>query len=132
MPPIAAPFVFFLATAAPDSTPSIAGDWTNPSRSVTVKIAPCGSGMCGTVIEASDKAKADAAKGGTKQLIGTVLLSNLSSDSKGLWRGTIFVPDMKVRSKAKLKRDGSNRLKVSGCGPGGMVCKSQEWTRAAN
>jgi uncharacterized protein (DUF2147 family) len=129
---IATSMVIAVAAVAAGPNASIAGNWTNPSGSVTVEIGPCKSGMCGTVIRASDKAKADAAKGGTEHLVGTVLLSNLSSDSKGLWRGANFVPDMNVRSKAKLKRNGSNRLKVSGCGPGGMVCKAQEWTRAAD
>lgn len=42
------------------------GVWRNAADSVHLKVAPCGRGMCGTVIWASDKAKEDvAARGGT-------------------------------------------------------------------
>jgi uncharacterized protein (DUF2147 family) len=124
--------LFAVAAAREAPAQSIDGNWVNPSGSVTVTIAPCGSAMCGTVIKASEKAKADAKKGGTNELIGTILLSGLTPDKKGHWKGKIFVPDMNLRSKAKLVLAGADTLKVSGCGPTGFVCKAQKWKRVPN
>ena len=81
-------------------------------------------------MEASDKAKADARKGGTTELIGTVLLSHFKSTGTGKWSGKLFVPDMNIRTKARLQQTSADQLKVSGCGPTGLVCQSQLWTRA--
>jgi uncharacterized protein (DUF2147 family) len=49
------------------------GVWKNPQDSVHVRAQPCGSRMCGVVVWASDKAKADARRGGTNDLVGLIL-----------------------------------------------------------
>lgn len=120
------------AALAQTTAAGIEGHWTNPSGSVTILVAPCGHAFCGTVTAASAKAKADSAKGGTKQLVGTELLTNFAPNAKGQWSGTIFVPDVPIHAKAKLEETGANQLKVTGCSPSGLICKSQVWARAAH
>jgi uncharacterized protein (DUF2147 family) len=107
----------------------IEGTWTNPTRSVTVKIGPCGDAWCGTVIAASDKAKADAAKGGTPNLVGTQLLTGFTDTGKGQWKGRLFVPDINFRSHATISAASATSLKVRGCALRGVGCKSQLWSR---
>ena len=68
--------------AAPDSTPPT-GRWKNPSGSVIVAIDVCGTGYCGTVDWASDKAKADARRGGTEALVGTQLMTGFTPAGSG-------------------------------------------------
>ena len=70
------------------------GVWRNPSNSVHVRAEPCGARMCGVVVWASDKAKADAARGGTPQLIGARLFRDFRQEKPGVWRGRVFVPDI--------------------------------------
>lgn len=108
---------------------AIEGRWTNPSGSVTVAIAPCGGFWCGTVVAASDKAKADAAKGGTPTLVGTRLMTDFTAAGDGQWRGRLFVPDLNFRARASLTLEGPATLKVRGCSVRGLLCKSQRWTR---
>ena len=119
-----------VATAATEAN-SIEGSWTNPSTSVTVTIAPCGDAMCGRVTAASDKAKADARKAGTDPLVDVELMSEFKSSGAGRWKGRLFVPDLKRRSKAEFRMIGSDQLKVTGCAVGRLLCKSQLWTRVA-
>ena len=114
-----------LLAAAP-----IEGKWTNPANSVTIAIGPCGEALCGTVVWASDKAKADAARGGTAELVGATLLSGFSPAGKGKWRGRLFVPDMNKRVRADLSLTSAASLKVRGCLVGKAVCRSQTWSRA--
>jgi uncharacterized protein (DUF2147 family) len=114
----------------PGAPSPIEGRWTNPSNSVTIEISPCGTAWCGTVVAASDQAKADAARGGTKQLVGAQLLSGFAMRGKG-WRGKLFVPDMNKRFSAQLQLIGQNSLKVRGCAVGGAICKSQLWSRVS-
>ena len=47
--------------------------WRNPSNSVHVRVYQCGKSRCGTVVWANAKDKADSARGGTANLVGTQL-----------------------------------------------------------
>ena len=119
-----------LMLAAQEAAAPIEGRWKNPSGRVTVEIAACGEAICGTVISASDSAKADARRGGTETLVGTQLMTGFKPAGPGKWRGRLFIPDMNHRSKAELRMLGPSQLKVTGCMVGRMICKSQLWTRA--
>lgn len=49
--------------------------------SVHVEVQRCGSGMCGTVIWANEKAIADAKRGGTDNLMGLQLFRDFSMET---------------------------------------------------
>lgn len=119
-----------LASPALAASP-IEGNWTNPHHSVTVRIAPCGSRLCGRVVSASSRAKADAAAGGTPRLVGAELMSGLEQTGAGSWHGDIFVPDANRRAEADLRLVDPRTLEIQGCALGGLLCKSQVWTRVA-
>jgi uncharacterized protein (DUF2147 family) len=108
----------------------IKGRWKNPSGRVTVAIETCGENYCGTVISATESARADARRGGTRNLVGTRLFSGLKLAGPNHWRGRLFVPDLNHRSNADIRLLGPRQLKVTGCMVARMLCKSQYWTRA--
>jgi len=110
--------------------PSIEGRWRSPGGNSIIDIGPCGSALCGTVAWASDKAKEDARKAGTNELVGAQLLTGLQEKRAGRWEGKLFIPDLNKRSTAKLELNEAGQLKVSGCLIGRMLCKSQIWSRA--
>lgn len=119
-----------VALAAP-ATP-LAGQWTSPTHSVTIRIAACGGGAyCGRVTAASAKAKADALKGSGRALIGTQLMRDFRPDGAGGWRGKLYIPDVRQTADATMRMAGRNAIEVKGCGLGGLVCKTQTWTRVA-
>lgn len=123
------PLLAALLTVQPVPTNDVEGHWRNPSGTVVILIASCGNALCGHVQWASDKAKADALDGGTSGLIGKQLLSGFTNKGNGRWRGRLFIPDLNHRSKAEIRLIGADRLKVTGCAIGRMLCKSQLWTR---
>ena len=101
----------------------------NPQDSVHVRIHPCGKGRCGTVVWANDKAKADSARGGTRDLVGTELFREFREVSPKVWKGKVFVPDVnKVFTGTGTIKD-QNTIVARGCLIAGMGCKSQTWTR---
>ena len=101
----------------------------NPSNSVHVRIHPCGKTRCGTVVWANDNAKADSARGGTRNLVGTELFREFSEVSPKVWKGKVFVPDInKVLTGTGTVKD-QNTIVARGCLFAGMGCKSQIWTR---
>ena len=125
------PCLLFAALFAQGTGSVLAGYWTNVSGSVVLMIAPCSNtGLCGTVEWASDKAAADAARGGTTSLIGTEILRGFVPAGENRWKGRLFVPDLNKRSAGEIRLLEADRLRVRGCTLGGLVCKSQVWTRA--
>ena len=101
----------------------------NPSNSVHVRVHPCGKSRCGTVVWANDKAKADSARGGTRNLVGTELFREFTEVSPKVWKGKVFVPDLnKVLTGTGTVKD-QNTIVARGCLLAGMGCKSQTWTR---
>jgi len=85
--------------------------------------------MCGEVVWASDKARADAARGGTETLEGLALFRNFRQNKKGNWGGKVFVPDINKTFTGVITVIDENTLKGSGCLVGRVGCKSQIWTR---
>ncbi len=113
------------ATAAPPIT----GTWRNPAGSVEVAMAPCGARLCGTVVWANDRAKDDAANGGTDRLVGTQLFRGLETDGPGHWSGEVFVPDLGRTVAGTLELVDAGTLEVAGCVVPGLLCQNQTWTR---
>ena len=108
------------------------GVWRNPKDNVRVEIRPCGPAACGTVIWASAKAQAKARAAGTDSLVGTQVLKNLELDERrGVWRGKVFVPELNRNFTGVAEPMDGGRLRAKGCVVGGLLCKSQVWTKIA-
>lgn len=115
--------------AAAQRGPALAGIWRNDSDSVRIRIAPCGPGLCGRVVAASEKAKADAAQGGTDRLIGTELFHDFRREDDGLWYGQVYVPDIDKTFDGTLELVDRDTIVGKGCLFAGFGCKTQSWKR---
>ena len=127
--PILASVLLAATAAAAETPPANYGIWTNPQRSVQIRIQPCGKALCGVVIWANAKAQADARKGGTDMLIGADLFTGFVPAGDMVWRGKVFVPDMGKTFSGTVKRLNPTTLRAEGCLLGRVLCKSQDWTR---
>jgi len=122
----------FLSSAFAQQTAASDSVWQNPSNSVHVRVHACGASRCGTVVWANDKAKADSARGGTPNLVGTELFRDFDEVSPKVWKGKVFVPDLnRVFSGTRTVKD-ANTLVARGCPTGNFGCKSQTWTRVSS
>ncbi|MEP9358897.1 DUF2147 domain-containing protein [Sphingomonas sp. KR3-1] len=120
----------FLLSAAP-LPDGIEGVWANPRGSVHIRYESCGKGaICGTVVWASDKAMADARRGGTDSLIGTQIFRNLYKAGPNSWKGKVFVPDIRKTFSGTVTIEGDKMI-GRGCLVLGVGCKSQTWLRVA-
>lgn len=113
------------AAAAPAAKPHV---YRNPANSVHIRPEPCGANLCGTVVWANGKAKADAARGGTPKLVGLKLFRDFKLVGPDKWQGSVFVPDINKTFSGYITRVNATTLKGTGCLVGKMGCKSQEWT----
>jgi uncharacterized protein (DUF2147 family) len=107
---------------------SYLGTWQNPSGSVRIRASTCGEKVCGTIVFANEKAKADARRGGTDPLIGTQLFEEFVARGPRQWRGRVFVPDMNRRVTGTATLQDENSIRVEGCAAR-VICRNQVWTR---
>lgn len=119
----------FAGTADAQTQPT--GVWRNPKNSVHVRIQPCGRDMCGTVVWASPRAQQRARQAGTPNLVGAQLFRQLQREGGSSWAGRVFVPDLRRTVPGRLRVRGPNAVEASGCVAGGLVCRTQTWTRVS-
>lgn len=114
------------STLRPDP---LIGEWLNSKGTVTVRIQRCGQTSCGFVVSATEKAKQRAREGGTPNLIGTRVLTNLQPAGDAGFKGQVFDPKRNINASATLRLIGPRTLLVTGCVLAGLICKKQRWTR---
>jgi uncharacterized protein (DUF2147 family) len=105
------------------------GLWLNPHNSVAVHTGACGEQLCGWIVWANSEAISDAKDSGVSSLVGTKLLENYTPAGRRVWAGTVYVPDMGRRFASRIEQVSASALRVKGCILGGLICKSQTWTR---
>ena len=80
------------ARAGPDPEPAHGaawtGTWTNMNNTMHVRAGRCGDAMCGTVIWADDKSKADIASRG-RTLVGTQVFREFRQTGPNQWKGKV-------------------------------------------
>ena len=113
------------------SAQDVAGTWLTEGGRSQVRIAPCGQSRCGTIIwtqaDAKDVNNPDPARR-EKSLVGVQMIRDARQSSEG-WTGALYNPlDGKTYS-GRMRLLSANQLELSGCVLGGLICKSQTWTK---
>ena len=129
---ISAALLAAIAFAAPvQAANPIEGVWRNARDSVRIRTYVCGQSVCGQIVQASAKAQADAARGGTRNLLGTQVFREFQATRSGEYKGRVFVPDLNRTFAGTLRIASDGRLVGKGCILGGLICKSTAWTRVS-
>ena len=88
-----------------------------------VRIAPCGSAYCGTIVRTFD------ANGEYKSPnIGKQLVRNMEPAGNGRYEGKVWRPSNNKVYIGKIDLNG-NAMKLAGCVAGGLICAKQNWSR---
>ena len=127
-------FAFAAAAAvggAKAGATSIEGIWQNRNATLEVRIVPCGRHYCGIVVGARGEAVADARLSGTQRLVGTQVLKDYAPAADGLWRGSVFVPELGRHLSSRIRFLDADTVQLSACALGGLICKTKVWHRLA-
>jgi uncharacterized protein (DUF2147 family) len=124
------PALFLAAVnAAPaNAAQPVEGFWRNPIGSAIIRVAPCGNLLCGTVVWASARGRAEVAKN-TSHVVGTTVLTAVKRAAPNRWTARLYIPDDNIHVSARLELESTTDLKLTGCGLVGLICRSQIWTR---
>lgn len=120
---------FAIVSAPAGAGEPIEGVWKNRPNTLTVRIAPCGVALCGTVIRAAEEAKESVRKAGSPNLVGTRILTDFRQSSPGSYKGDIFNPNLNLHAAGTLTLEGPSVMLVKGCVLAGLICKQQHWIR---
>jgi uncharacterized protein (DUF2147 family) len=106
-------------TAAPAlADPS--GTWLRDNGNSRVRIASCGSNLCGTIVWLKD------AEGPAK--VGQRVFYDMAPNGTNSWSGKAFNPEDGKTYSGRMSLSGST-LTTSGCVAGGLICRSVTWRR---
>jgi len=123
------------------STPAAAADptgtWLTQAGDGRIRVAKCGSGMCGTIIWVKDPIDAATGKPSvdgknpdpskrTRKILGLRIFA-MAADSDGNWAGGIYNADDGQTYKGKITLRSVQQLEVQGCA--GPFCGSETWSR---
>jgi uncharacterized protein (DUF2147 family) len=126
-------------------TPACAGDphgnWLTENGRATVAIVDCGGALCGKIIalkEPNDPAtgkpktdnnNSDAAKR-VRPLIGVQIVIDMKSDgTANKWKGQVYNAEDGKTYYGSIALVNAKTLNLQGCALGGLICKTQTWTR---
>ena len=127
--PLLALSVALSGASAASAAASLEGLWKNRPNTLVVNISPCGASLCGTVVQASDDAKASTRKAGTANLVGTKVLTGLRKSSEGTYSGQVFNPNLNIHASGTVTLESPTVLVVRGCVLAGLICRQQHWLR---
>jgi hypothetical protein len=93
------------------------GDWQTEGRKGLVRIEPCGTALCGYMINTATTAK------------GETVLINMKPKANSEWSGSIYSRASGNTYYATMTMKRPNTLRVEACVVGHYLCSGNNWTR---
>jgi uncharacterized protein (DUF2147 family) len=114
------------------------GIWTTAEGKAHVRVAACGSALCGTVIwlrepngpdgrPKLDDKNEDAAQR-NRPILGSSVLLGMKPSGDDQWKGSIYNAEDGKTYSATFTLQGTTSAQLQGC-VAAIFCKSQVWTR---
>jgi uncharacterized protein (DUF2147 family) len=117
------------------------GTWLTGDKKGKVKIVNCGGAICGSLAwmqeptdpethqPKTDKHNSDASKQG-RPLIGIPIVLSMKPNGADVWQGQVYNAEDGGTYTGSFTMTGANTAELKGCVMGGLICKSQTWTRS--
>jgi uncharacterized protein (DUF2147 family) len=117
------------------------GTWHTQGRLAQVHIAKCAQDLCGTIVALKDpidpatgKPQTDTENEDptkrTRAVMGLQVVTGMKPDGANRWSGQFYSPEDGKTVSGNLILKDANTLTVQGCIMGGLLCRSETWTRA--
>ena len=109
----------------------VSGTWLTESGTSRVRISPCGGARCGTIVWTQGDAR-DAKNPNpafqSRSLVGVRMISDARLEGAS-WTGQLYNPLDGRTYTGKMRLKSAGELELSGCVLGGLICRSQTWSR---
>lgn len=114
--PLMPPIISVSQRVEEESSDSPIGDWQTGSRG-TVRIAKCGSALCGYALDALSNDKGEA------------ILVNMKANTDRQWTGSVYSQESGDSYYGTISMKGLNSLRVEACAIGRFYCSGNNWSR---
>jgi len=94
------------------------GNWYRPKTGATIKVFNCGGGIGMRVIKSK-----------TPKKVGKTIMCGAKKSGANKWQGNILNLDDGKTYTGKVTLNSANSLSLAGCVLGGLICKSDTWSR---
>jgi uncharacterized protein (DUF2147 family) len=107
------------------------GTYLSETGEFRVRVAQCGAAYCGTIVsvqgEAKDLNNPDPGMR-NRSLVGIRMISNIQPSGHD-FTGQLYNPKDGKTYNGKMTFEGGNAMQLSGCVLGGLICRSQTWSK---
>lgn len=129
-----------LIALAPARAADPLGTWLTGDKKGKVHIVNCGGAICGNLVWLQepidpetnkpklDKNNADAGKK-TRPLIGVPIVLSMKPNGEATWQGQVYNAEDGNTYSGSFTMTGANSAQLKGCVMGGLICKTQTWTK---
>jgi uncharacterized protein (DUF2147 family) len=107
------------------------GDWQSEGNKGLVRIEPCGSALCGYMVDATTDAKGETILINMKPKLKSELKPEMKSEGATEWTGTIVSRASGSTYYSTMALKQSNTLRVEACVVGRFFCSGNDWSRIA-
>lgn len=119
-----------LALAAPALAHDPRGTWLSQSGETRVRFSDCGGQLCGTIVQSAqardDKNENAALR--SRALVGVRMIT-MRANGTDAWQGSLYNFQDGKTYNGRMTMPSANAMSLSGCVLGGLICRSQTWTR---
>lgn len=117
------------------------GNWMTENGRAEVAIVNCGGALCGNIVAlkepndpATGKPKTDSnnpdAARRVKPIIGVQIIIDMKPESTAdKWKGQVYNAEDGKTYTGSITLMNATTLSLQGCALGGLICKTQTWTR---
>ena len=110
-----------LASVTGAVSQEVVGTWERDTGASRVRFSKCGEALCGSLSWLKDP------NGPAK--VGQRIFYDMKPNGANKWSGSAFNPEDGKTYSGKMSFEGK-AMKLSGCVFGGLICRSQTWTKA--
>ena len=134
--------ILCLAGVTPASAGDPRGNWLTENGRAKVAIVYCGGALCGNIVAlkepndpATGKPKTDSnnpnAEKRGRPMIGVQIVIDMKPDTTAeKWKGQVYNAEDGKTYSGSITLMNATTLNLQGCALGGLICKTQTWTRA--
>lgn len=117
--------------SAPALAQSPVGTFASQSGDTRVRFAPCGEQICGTIVSVRGQTRDEKNENASlrnRNLVGIRMITMRPAGANA-WQGTLYNFQDGRTYNGRMSMPSANSMSLSGCVLGGLICRSQTWTR---
>ncbi len=136
-----AALAMLLFASTPAAAADIHGLWFTTGDKAKVEVKDCDGLLCGNIVWVRDPVGSDGQPlhdannedpaMQARPIMGLPILLGLAPKGENMWAGQVYSPEEGQTFDVELRLVKADRIEITGCGLGGLICETRPWKRAS-